>query len=93
MCLLPEFQDDIQLLNGEITAKQKSLYEVSYLTAMYDCALIPVVLPPTKFFLRFLHTNKQNKQNKKQNKTKQTSTIYTMELHEGDKPFFSGYSA
>ena len=26
---ITEFQDDIQLLNGDITAKQKSLYEVS----------------------------------------------------------------
>ena len=26
---ITEFHDDIQLLNGDITAKQKSLYEVS----------------------------------------------------------------
>ena len=66
MCLLPEFQDDIQLLNGEITAKQKSLYEVSYLTAMY-----------VHLSQKCFHPQ---------------STIYTMELHEGDNPFFSGYS-
>ena len=30
--MFTEFQEDIQLLNGDITAKQKSLYEVSHLS-------------------------------------------------------------
>ena len=40
---IAEFQDDIQVLNGEITAKQKSLYEARHTLSQMHRVLCIVV--------------------------------------------------